>query len=97
MRKEMVFERVSDILERLVRIDLPTVTSVRTESLQNIMRLLSFLAVKKPGGVSNARFASDLGVSSSSVNEYLGALEKTLLIFKVLPLNGTRVARKPWK
>lgn len=97
LRREMVFERVRDILDRIVRIDLPIVTNVRTESLQDIMRLLAFLAIQKPGGISNAKLASNLKISSSSVHEYLGALEKTLLIFKVLPINGTKVTKKPWK
>jgi len=93
----MVFERVRDILDRIVRVDLPLVTNLKTESLQEITRLLAFLATQKPDGTSNVRLASELGISSSTVNEFLGALEKTLLIFKVLPLNGARVARKPWK
>jgi len=97
MRKEMVFERVRDILDRIVRVDLPLVTNLKTESLQEITRLLAFLATQKPGGTSNVRLASELGISSSTVNEFLGALEKTLLIFKVLPLNGAKVTRKPWK
>ncbi len=97
LKKEAVFERVRDILDRIVRIDLPIVTNVRTDSLQDIMRLLAFLAIQKPGGISNVKLASNLGISSSSVHEYLDALEKTLLIFKVLPVNGTKVTRKPWK
>ncbi len=97
MKKERVFERIRDILDRIVKVDLPTVINVKTESLQDIMRLLTFLALQKPGGVSNVKLASSLGISSSSVHEYLEALEKTLLIFKILPVNGTKIARKPWK
>ena len=97
MQRERVFEKVKDILDRIVRVDLPMVINLRTESLQDIMRLLAFLAIQKPGGISNIRLASELRISSSTVNEFLGALEKTLLIFKVLPLNGTKVTRKPWK
>ncbi len=92
------FKRVWDIIEKIVRIDMPAIVNMRTENIPKVLRLISFIAIQKPGGVSVPQLASKIGISSATVSSFLDALEKTHLLFKVLPSNGAGVqVRKPWK
>lgn len=92
------FRRVWDIIEKIVRIDMPAIVNMKTENIPKVLRLISFIAIQKPGGVSIPELASKIDLSSATVSSFLDALEKTHLLFKVLPSNGAGVqVKKPWK
>ncbi len=98
MDKSTVYRKVWEIVEKIVRVDLPPVTSLRTENIPSVMRLITFLAIQKPGGLSIHNLAGKLGVSPTTVSTMLDALEKTHLIFRLLPSNGAGIkVRKPLK
>ena len=60
--------------------------------------MLTYLALKKPGELSNVNLAKNIGISSSRVNSILKVLEQTHLIFHVNPYGEAgKTVRKPWK
>jgi uncharacterized protein len=91
-------ERTFNMVERVVEKDLSAIRSFRSETKNVIFRILMFLALQKPGEVSENKLANNLGVSSSLIKDILHILEKTHLIFHVAPYSGAgKMVRKSWK
>ena len=91
-------ERTFNMVERVVEKDLSTIRSFRSQTRNVIFRILMFLALQKPGEVSENKLANHLDVSSSLVKDILHLLEKTHLIFHVAPFAGAgKTVRKSWK
>ncbi len=93
-----IYRKVFEIVEKIVRVDLPTVVGLRAETIPEVFRIIIFLALQQPGGVSIRELSSKIGIEKSTISKILDALEKTHLIFKVLPVDGagTKI-KKPWK
>jgi predicted AAA+ superfamily ATPase len=92
------YNRTFNLIDRVVEKDVSHIRSFRTESRSTIFRILMFLALQKPGELSEAKLADRLNVSSALVKDILTILEKTHLIFPVKPYGGAgKTIRKPWK
>jgi predicted AAA+ superfamily ATPase len=90
--------RTFNLIDRVVEKDVSHLRSFRTDSRSTILRILMFLALQKPGELSEAKLANRLDVSSALVKDILTILEKTHLIFSVKPYGGAgKTIRKPWK
>ena len=70
----------NDMVERIVQEDLKQFASFNNGTNANILRLISYLATKKPGTVSSSSLAQSLNLNIRTVNNILDALEKTQLI-----------------
>lgn len=93
-----VLERIFDTVERVIVKDLPIVYSFTTKTTQTIKRILTFLSLQKPGGLSDVKLANRLETSPTKIRQILDGLEKTQLIFSVKPYAGAgKIVRKPWK
>ncbi len=91
-------ERIFSTVERVIDKDVFSLQSFNTGTKSTITRVLSFLALQKPGGTSDAKLAERLQVSPTQVRSILDVLEKTHLIFSVKPYGSAgKVVRKPWK
>lgn len=98
MGREEVNERMISMIDRVVEKDVLTLKSFNTGTRDTIYRVISFLALQKPGGTSDVKLADKLGKSPRIIREILNILEKTHLIFSVKPYGGAgRMVRKPWK
>mgnify|MGYP001095361836 CR=1 FL=1 len=92
-------ERLFGMVARVVEKDVFSLKSFNTDTRNTITRILSFLALQKPGGTSDSNLAEWLGgVSPTLVRSILDVLEKTHLVFSVKPYGGAgKKVRKPWK
>ena len=72
----------NDMIKKIVN-DLNQFDSFNTTTNDAIIRMLTYLATKKPGTTSNTSIAQSLNLSVKTVNKLLSALEKTQLIFHV--------------
>ncbi|MDI6644178.1 MAG: AAA family ATPase [Methanobacteriaceae archaeon] len=91
-------ERTFNMVERVVEKDLSSIRSFRIQTRNVIFRMLMFLALQKPGQISENKLADYLDVSSSLIKDILHILEKTHLIFHVAPYAGAgKIIRKTWK
>jgi len=96
--EKMTYERINGMIDRIVEKDILSLKSFSSETRNLITRIIYFLAIQKPGGVSDAKLSQRFQASSRSIREILDILEKTHLIFSVKPYGGAgRITRKPWK
>lgn len=92
-------KKVNEIVSRIVRTDIPLIHNFTNEAQTDIMRVIGYLASKKPGETSHTKLAKNLGLSPTKINNILDALESTHLIFSVKPIinSGGSYAKAPWK
>lgn len=93
-----VYERLFSMIDRVIEKDVFSVQAFSTDTRSAITRILGFLALQKPGEISDAKLADRLKISPNTVRNILEVLEKTHLIFSVKPRGGAgKIVRKPWK
>lgn len=81
---EMSTHRLTnDLIEKIVHDDLKHFASFNKVDDASILRLISYLAAKKPGSTSNSALAQSLNLNIRTINNILYALEKSQLIFRV--------------
>ena len=81
---EMSTHRLTnDLIEKIVHDDLKHFASFNKVDDASILRLISYLAAKKPGSTSNSALAQSLNLNIRTINNILFALEKSQLIFSV--------------
>ena len=91
-------ERISSVVGRVIEKDIFALQSFSTETRNTISRIITFLALQKPGGTSDAKLAARLSRSPTMIRNILDVLEKTQLVFSVKPYGGAgKVVKKPWK
>lgn len=94
-----IHEKTFSMLDRVVEMDVSYIKSFRADTRSFIHRILVFLALQKPGELSEGKLANNLGISSALVKSILYVLEKTHLIFHVEPYSKSagKSVRKAWK
>ena len=93
-----MYERIFSMVNRIVDKDVFSLKSFNTETRSTISRVITFLAMQKPGETSDAKLADRIGVSPTLIRTILDILEKTQLIFSVKPYGGAgKIVRKSWK
>ena len=93
-----IHERIFSMVGRVIEKDIFALRSFSTETRNTISRIITFLALQKPGGTSDAKLAARLGVSPALIRSILDVLEMTHLVFCVKPYGGAgKLVRKPWK
>lgn len=93
-----IHERLFSMVDKVIEKDVFSLQSFNTESRNTIKRILSFLALQKPGGTSDAKLSERLGKSPTGIRNILEVLEKTHLILSVKPYGGAgKTVGKPWK
>ncbi|MBN2013917.1 MAG: ATP-binding protein [Candidatus Altiarchaeota archaeon] len=98
LEEAAVHEKTFDMIERVIEKDLTTIQNFTTETRNTISLILTFLALQKPGGTSDAKLAARLKKSPTLIRNILDVLEKTHLIFSVKPYGSAgKIVRKPWK
>jgi hypothetical protein len=91
-------QRIFDMINRVIEKDVFSLKSFSTQTRDTIIRVLTFLALQKPGGTSDAKLAGRLKTSPTLIRNILNILEKTHLVFSIKPYgSGGKLVRKPWK
>lgn len=99
--KRDAYSKLMDLIDRIIKTDLPTYRNFESSNLTKVFRLLGFIAGKKSGEISQPKLAKALETSPDNMNTLLDTLEKTQLIFSIKPLptvQGMKSwAGSPWK
>jgi len=96
--EKITYERINGMVDRVVEKDILALKSFSAETRNLVTRIIYFLAIQKPGSISDVKLAKRFGASSRLIREILDILEKTHLVFSVKPYGGAgKLARKPWK
>ena len=75
--------QTNNIIERIVVDDLKQFSDFHNGTNDSILKLIAYLAVKKPGSTSASAIAQSLNLNIRTVNNILSALEKSELLFTV--------------
>ena len=88
-------ERISSVVGRVIEKEIFALQSFSTETRNTISRIITVLALQKPGGTSDAKLAAILNRSPTMIRNILDVLEKTQLVFSVKPYGGAgKVVKK---
>ena len=94
----IISEKLKDIVKKVVISDMNSIGSISNGSQVNSVRLLNFLALQKPGDVSQNKIANYLNASSTTIKNILDLLEKTHLLFHIEPYgSASKRTKKSWK
>lgn len=78
---EIICERLTDMINRVISQDIPKIGSISSENIINAYRTLHYIALEKPDRISQNNIADYLECSSTTIKNILDILEKTQLIF----------------
>jgi predicted AAA+ superfamily ATPase len=93
-----ILDKCADIINRILTNDLSIIQNLTRETSVAASRILQFIALQIPGAFSQPKLANELKISPTTVNYLLDALQKSEVIFPVLPYAGAkRTVAKPWK
>jgi len=91
------YNEINSIIDNVIEKDINSVKSFNSSTKDNINRIIIYLALARPGSVSNQKIANYLSISPKLVHEILNVLEKTQIIFSLKPYGtGGIVVKKPW-
>ena len=95
------YNKLMDLIDRVIKTDLPSFRDFEHHILSKIFRLLGLIALKKSGEISHTKLAKALEMSPDTVNSVLDVLEKTQLIFSIKPMPSSSGVKSwsgsPWK
>lgn len=98
MQDFQIHEKTVNNINRIIEKDIPSLKTFNTSTNDVISRIVTYIALQKPGGTSNVKLAQMLGVSPNTVNNILNVLEKTQLIFPITAYGtGGKIIKKPWE
>ena len=73
------------MIGKIISHDMESISSITSDSQTHANRLLRFLALQKPGDISQEKMGTYLGTSKGNIRNILDILEKTQLIFHCEP------------
>lgn len=86
----------NEMIEKIVSDDLKSYYSYNNGTDKIILRIINYLATKKPGNTSSSTLAQSLNINVRTVNSILAALEKSQLIFSVAAYGSAgKMLKKP--
>lgn len=93
-----IHEKTINNINRIIEKDIPSLKTFNTSTNDTISRIVTYIAMQKPGGTSNVKLAQMLGVSPNTINNILNVLEKTQLLFPITAYGtGSKIIKKPWE
>ena len=94
----IICKNITDMIKKVISHDMGTISSITTDSQTHANRLLRFLALQKPGDISQEKMGSYLGTSKGNIRNILDILEKTQLIFHCEPhIASAKRSIKSWE
>lgn len=98
MQDFQIHEKTVNNINRIIEKDIPSLKTFNTSTNDVTSRIVTYIALQKPGGTSNVKLTQILGVSPNTVNNILNVLEKTQLIFPITAYStGSKIIKKPWE
>ncbi|HLD83523.1 MAG TPA: AAA family ATPase [archaeon] len=85
LTKEITYRRLLDMIDRIVRQDIPIISNYQSDTIRDIIRIIGALALKPSGELPQTKLSTNLGISAAKVNDIIDTLEKSHLIFSVKP------------
>ena len=83
MKDFQIHEKTVDNINKIIEKEIPSLKTFNTATNNVMSRVVTYIAVKKPGVTSNDKLAQILSVSSTTVKNILNVFEKSQIIFPI--------------
>lgn len=94
----IICKNITGMVKKVISHDMGTISSITSDSQTHANRLLRFLALQKPGDISQEKMGTYLGTSKGNIRNILDILEKTQLIFHCEPhIASPKRSIKSWE
>ena len=94
----IICKNITGMVKKVISQDMGNISSITTDSQTYANRLLRFLALQKPGDLSQEKMGEYLGTSKGNIRNILDILEKTQLIFHCEPhIASPKRSMKSWE
>lgn len=85
---------LKNILEKIIKSDLPTVAPLKLEELYHIEKVLNFIGKSHVEGINYSSVSRNVGITKYKAEQYLSLLERSFVVNQIFPY-GTSVVREP--
>ena len=85
---------LSNIVEKVIKRDIPSVARLSLDELEVLQKLLRFVGRSAVDGINYSTLARNLSITKYKAEQYVHCLEKAFVLHQVFPA-GTNVLREP--
>ncbi len=85
---------LQNILDTIIRKDIPSVASLLTEEIEIIAKVVAFIGKSPVDGINMTSIAKNVGITKYKAEQYLRLLGKSFIVKSILP-TGTNVLKEP--
>lgn len=85
---------LKNIVETVIRKDIPAVGKITVHEIDIIERLLSFIGKSGIDGINYSSISKNLGITKYKAQQYVSLLEQAFILLRVMP-KGTNVLKEP--
>ena len=89
-----VYPLLKNILDKIIRKDIPSVAKLRMDEIPEIERTLQFIGRSPAEGINFTSISKNIGITRYKAEQYVKLLEKTFVLNPVYPA-GTNVLKEP--
>ncbi|MDR0911823.1 MAG: AAA family ATPase [Methanobrevibacter sp.] len=90
------YEDIYSRIENIINKDISSIKSFNLSTASSIEEIIYYLGLQAPGGTSTYNIANYISIGQTTVKNILDVLEKTQLLFSILPYgSGGKIIKKP--
>ena len=89
-----IYSILKNILEKIIRKDIPSVAGLQVDELNDIEKTLKFIGKSPVDGINFTSISKNVGITKYKAEQYVHLLEKAFVLNSVFP-EGTNVLKEP--
>ena len=89
-----IYSILKNILEKIIRKDIPSVAGLQVDELNDIEKTLKFIGKSPVDGINFTSVSKNVGITKYKAEQYVHLLEKAFVLNPVFP-EGTNVLKEP--
>jgi len=89
-----VFPILSNILDKILNRDIPSVTNLRYEEIQKIKKLVKYIGLAEVDNMNYSNISRNIGITKYKAEQYVDLLKRSFILNPVFP-TGTNVLKEP--
>ncbi len=89
-----IFPLLENIIQKVIRSDIPAIADLRVTDLDNISKTLRFIGSSNVDGINYSSIARNVGITKYKAEMFVQLLKKAFLLNAIFP-KGTNVQKQP--
>ena len=89
-----IYSILRNILEKIIRRDIPSVAGVRVSEIDTIEKVLKFIGKSPVDGINFTSVSQNIGITKYKAEQYIRLFEKAFVLNLVFP-KGTNILKEP--